>query len=136
MKHVVLQRAWSDERATLGMIKILDHKHDPIFTLENPLRETLRDCRIFAGDYVCSPYSGTKFKDVYIVNGVPERTTILFHWGNFEEDTEGCILVGLSALMHLDGRPMVANSKLAMAEFRRVMGDEEFLLKVVDELSF
>jgi len=79
MKHVVLQRAWSDERATLGMLKILNIPHDPFFTLENPLRETTHDSRIPSGNYVCTPYSGTKFKNVYKVLGVEGRTDILMH---------------------------------------------------------
>jgi hypothetical protein len=59
MKQVILQRSWSDGRATLGMLSVLGESHDPIFTLENPLRATEIDSRIPAGEYICGPYSGT-----------------------------------------------------------------------------
>lgn len=29
-----------------------------------------------------------------MVEDVPNRADILFHWGNFYDETEGCILVG------------------------------------------
>lgn len=127
MKTVVVQRAWSDDRATLGMLSILGEKHNPIFVLENPLRATTVDSRIPGGQYLCSPYSGTKYKDVYIVHDVPEREAILFHWGNYEADTEGCLLVGLSAGI-MNGQIAVMESKPAFKVFSDLIGKEEFIL--------
>lgn len=134
MKQVVLQRAWSDYRATLGMIKILDHDHPPLFTLENPLRATTVDSRIPGGDYICTPYSGTKFKDVYLVKDVPNRTAILFHVGNFERDTEGCILVGLGAGM-MKSEPAVMQSQDGFAIFKAVIGQQNFKLWIIDRFD-
>jgi len=131
MKQLILQRAWSDNRATLGMLSILDHDHDPIFTLENPLRKTHVDSRIPCGEYECEPYSGTKFKDVYILKNVPKRSYILIHWGNFEKDTEGCILLGLGSGM-LEGEPSVSSSKAAFKKFRNIVGEEKFNLWIRD----
>ena len=127
MKQVVLQRAWSDKRATLGMLSVLGEVHDPIFTLENPLRATNVDSRIPSGEYICDPYSGTKYKDVFIVKDVPDRSAILIHWGNFEEDTEGCILVGAGSGM-LAGKPAVLASKAAFAKLKGIIGSEPFNL--------
>lgn len=134
MKQVVIQRAWSDYRATLGMIKILDHDHPPIFTLENPLRATSVDSRIPGGEYICTPYSGTKYQDVYLVKDVPGRSAILFHWGNFERHTEGCILLGLGSGM-MNAEPAVMQSRDAFAIFRAVIGKENFNLQVVDRFE-
>lgn len=112
---------------TLGMLKIVEEDHPPIFTLENPWRKTPKDSRIPYGEYQCEPYSGTKYKDVYIVNDVPGRSAILFHWGNYESDTEGCILVGLGA-GEMNNRPAITHSKAAFKIFRRLIGDEPFHL--------
>jgi len=127
MKQVVLQRAWSDSRATIGMLSVLGETHDPIFTLENPLRLNAPDSRIPSGEYECEPYSGTKFKDVYVIKNVPHRTDILIHWGNFEKDTEGCVLIGLGSGM-LDGQPAVMASKPAFSKLREIVGEEKFSL--------
>lgn len=136
MKHVVLQRAWSDHRATLGMMTVVGEKHDPIFTLENPFREKLFDSRIPDGQYECEPFSGVKFKDVFLVKNVPERTDILIHCGNFERDTLGCILVGIEARMWPSNEPMVGNSRMAMERLRALIGDEPFLLIISPEIAY
>jgi hypothetical protein len=127
MNKVILQRAWADSRATLGMLSVEGMKHDPIFTLENPLRETSTDSRIPAGEYLCIAYSGAKHKNVYLVRDVPGRTTILIHAGNFEKDTEGCILLGLGAGI-VSGEPAVTASMTALQDFRNLLGREDFKL--------
>lgn len=133
MKTVVLQRAWSDARATLGMLSVLGETHDPIFTLENPFRAEVRDSRIPAGEYLCEPYSGSKHKDVYIVRDVPGRTAILLHTGNFEKDTDGCILLGNGAAMSARD-PMVTGSRAAFDKFKALIGREEFKLLILERL--
>jgi hypothetical protein len=49
---------------------------------------------ILAGRYLCrrvvSPSKGETFE----ISGVPGRSHILFHEGNTEENTEGCVLLG------------------------------------------
>ena len=46
------------------------------------------------GVYVCKRVDSLRFGDTFEVTGVPDRSHILFHAGNTEEDTQGCILVG------------------------------------------
>lgn len=135
MKHVVLQRAWSDHRATLGMLTVVGVQHDPIFTLENPLRETIIDSRIPDGEYECTHHSGPKFENVFLVKNVPERTDILIHWGNFERDTKGCILLGCGAWLNENNEPMILNSKRAIEKFREIIGKEDFVLTVAEEIT-
>lgn len=129
MTVVFLKRAFSNKEVTLGMLTIGDGEHDPVYTLENPQRETSKDSRIPAGIYTCEPYSGTKYKNVYIVKDVLGRSAILFHWGNTEKHTEGCILVGLSS-GELSGKPAVLNSKSAFNYFRGLVGEKPFKLVV------
>jgi hypothetical protein len=113
------------------MITIRGVDHEPIFTLENPLRQTDFDSRIDAGEYICEPYSGTKFKNVYKVMDVPRREDILIHAGNKERDTEGCILLGLTAET-MKEEPVVTMSKIAMDYFRDLIGPEKFKLRILD----
>lgn len=129
MIEVDLIRAFFDERATLGMLKVKGVSHDPLFTLENPWRHNLKDSSIPDGEYMCAPFSGVKYKKVYQVLDVPGRSYILFHWGNFESDTEGCILVGLGAGAIQD-RPAVLNSRLGFKKFKSIIGDNEFKLNI------
>jgi hypothetical protein len=126
---VFLKRAFSSKEVTLGMITVNDGEHDPIYTLENPQRSTKKDSRIPAGIYTCVPYSGTRYKNVYLVKDVPGRSAILFHWGNTEKDTAGCILLGLKT-GKLDGAPAVLSSKKAFSYFKSLVGEKPFKLVI------
>jgi len=62
---------------------------------------TLEDAKEFipAGAYRCGVHGWgnepVKIKKVWEVLNVPKRSAILFHAGNTDEDTRGCILVGI-----------------------------------------
>lgn len=126
-----LKRTQHLPNATLGTLTIDGVKTDPIYTLENPKRKTDKDNRIPAGTYKCKPYSGTKYKDVYIVENVPNRSAILFHWGNTSKDTEGCLLLG-NRIGKIGSEPAVLDSKQCFARFRSLIGKNEFTLVVED----
>ena len=125
-----IKRTHNLPSATLGTLTIDDVKTDPIYTLENPKRATDKDSRIPAGIYKCKPYSGTKYKDVYIVLDVPNRSAILLHAGNFERDTLGCILLGNK--FTLKPEPAVLESKKCFERFRSLIGKNEFTLTIED----
>lgn len=60
------------------------------------------------------------------VTNVPEHSGILFHSGNTEWDSEGCILLGLD-----DGRTMVGNSRATFNNFMKLQeGCDSFTLTV------
>lgn len=84
-----------------------------------------------SGQYTCKAVQSPKFGATYEVTKVPGRSHILFHAGNTEEDTEGCLLVGnaYGALSRQDedgGGVMtkwaVVDSKRAFQRFRDVLG--------------
>lgn len=127
---VTLTRGFKTDKVTLGMLQVRGEDHEPIYTLENPWKDNkpFISC-IPADSYSGRPYDGRKYKNVFIVDGVPERSGILFHHGNFEEDTSGCILVGMSA-GKLRGEPAIKDSKKAMEYLRLLLGGEGFILVI------
>jgi hypothetical protein len=132
MKQVKLTRSTHLSQATIGVLVIdQEEPHAPIFTLENPKRKTKEDDRIPAGEYECIPYSGKKYKNVYLVKDVPNRTGILLHWGNLESDTLGCILLG-NRVGEINGQPAVLDSRRCFKRFRELIGNNEFTLVVED----
>jgi len=125
---VTLTRSFKTNGVTMGMLTVEGQDHDPIFTLENPWQDNRPYISCIPEDsYACKPYNGTKYKDVYLVEGVPNRTGILFHSGNVETDTNGCILLGLSA-GKLKDEPAVLKSRDAMTLLRLLLGKESFIL--------
>ena len=62
---------------------------------------------------------------IFAIDGVPNFTDILFHWGNSEKDTEGCILLG-SALGDLDGPvPLIGSRKAYKVFYEKALAETE-----------
>lgn len=67
------------------------------------------------------------------VTGVAGHSGLLFHWGNWETDSEGCILLR-KVRDSLGGRPAVLSSHLAFSEFMwKMTGCDTFTLTVVND---
>lgn len=64
--------------------------------------------------------------ETFEVTNVPGHSGILFHTGNSEQDSDGCILLGQTAY-----EDRLYNSKTAFATFMRLLNTEtEFTLEV------
>ena len=115
-----------------GMFGVLLDEHFPVcVTLENPWLEnqTFVSC-IPAGNYICKPFSSDQHGETWEVTKVKGRTAILFHVGNTEDETEGCILLG-TAFGALDV-PAVLHSKNAFELLTAIVdGETEFMLTVL-----
>lgn len=69
--------------------------------------------------------------ETFEINGVEGHTNILFHVGNYDSDSEGCVLLGIRR----DG-DMILGSKLAFDQFMALQkGLMEFTLTVVDQVD-
>ena len=131
MKRVTLTRGFQTKDVTLGILRIQGEDHQPIFSLENPLRGTTVDSCIPAGIYRCGPYSSKKYPNAYQIHDVPGRTYILIHAGNSEKDTTGCVLLGLG-FAPLGSTTVLTQSRAAIVLFLSLIGREDFELEIRD----
>ena len=123
-----------------GMFGVALWNHIPFaVTLERQWRnnKTSESC-IPLGVYLCircnkSPdYHGDspRFGDTFQVFNVPGRSKILFHKGNLDDDTHGCILIGEQFGL-LSGTPGILSSLQGFSEFKRLSaGLDEFMLSI------
>lgn len=132
MKKLTLYRAYMGKDATLGMLGSKDYDLPPLYTLEEPWRDNERKVScIPSGVYVCKPHSGTRFKNVWRLQNVPNRDAILIHTGNTTDDIEGCILVGCDHGT-LKGKKAVLRSGEAIGILKAKIGiNESFILEIV-----
>jgi hypothetical protein len=111
---------------------LLEGRNPFAVTLERTYDYTgqLQRVKIPPGRWVCNrTYFYRGGYDTYEVS-VPGFQRLLFHKGNVEEDSEGCILVAQRYGV-LDGQPAILASKQGFADFmRRAAGRVEFTLNV------
>lgn len=83
------------------------------------------------GTYKCKRVNSPKFGNTFEVTGVPNRSAILFHKGNINDDSHGCILVG-EQFNPVSGKDGITASKEGFAEFlAKTANVNEFTLEVV-----
>ena len=114
--------------SSAGMFGVLIVDERPLcVTLENPwLDNQVGISCVPPGTYHCERIDSPNFGDTFMLEHVPDRSHILFHHGNTEPDTRGCILLG--QYYGLLGRtPAVLNSRAT----RRL-----FMDKLVETNSF
>ncbi len=126
--ELVRVREW--DGAVYGVLVIAGRPR--FVTLEEAWRGNERNVScIPLGKYRCIEYVSKKFGSTYLVEKVPGRDGILFHWGNTARDTQGCILVGSSFNPELGGNG-ITNSVKAFFRFMQLLkGAKEFELEIV-----
>lgn len=124
MIELDLIRVEETSEGALGLLKY--NGRVLCLTLEPDSRDPRR-FQIPPGSYECRRFHGRKFKDTFEIL-VEGHTALLFHWGNTEQDTTGCVLLGLMLGEH---PRQVSHSKMAFDRFmvlvRRV---ENFQLNI------
>ena len=64
------------------------------------------------------------------ITGIAGHTDLLFHWGNYDKDSEGCVLVG-EAVVQNGAIEMITNSRATFAKFMDSLnGIDEFEVTV------
>ena len=115
-----------------GIFGEIDIGNDYFFTLEHSydLKPKLPD-----GKYTCKRgehklHDGIPF-EAFEVMDVPGHTGILFHIGNYNRDSEGCILLGLALGAMINYGVMLVSSKQAFKKFMDIQKEcDEFNLIV------
>lgn len=125
MKTLDLIRLSTGADGTFGVL--LDQGIPFAITLEEEWLYNARDIScIPEGYYTCERIVSPKFGDTFEVKKVQGRSSILFHKGNTEINTQGCILIGESfgKLWALDDekgtkemQPAILQSWKGFAEF-------------------
>lgn len=126
---VEIVRLEESDQGTLGVLKL--NKEVLCLTLEPKDMENAQDISsIPVQQYICRRVNSSKYGRVFEVMDVPGRTDVLFHVGNTDKNTKGCILLG-SSFGRINGRRAVASSGKALQKFYdRLAGENQFHLTI------
>jgi len=130
MKSVLLVRGFYREDGTFGMLGV---DSVPIcVSVERPWANNQKGIScIPVGVYQCKRVNSPKFGNTFEVTGVSGRSEILFHSGNVDDDSHGCIILGENFEPWTDGSVSVRSSKQAFSEFlQALVGEESFELTI------
>ncbi len=92
--------------------------------------------KVPVGTYTCkrSPHRlhgmSVTFETFQLMD-VPNHSNILLHWGNFNKDSDGCILLGQEVTTGPKGEHMITNSRATFVKFMDLQdGVDTFTLTV------
>ena len=130
MKRLILKRVSSTTKCTLGVLIDSESGFIVSLMLELPWKFNRKsESCIPDGDYVCEPYSSDKYKNVFQVVDVTGRSHILIHSGNTVNDTNGCLLPGVSFGTYKENEA-VFQSKNSLSDIKKYVGDKSFKLTI------
>ena len=126
-----LKRVADNEDATFG---VLINGNIPFAVTLEPAWEDNKkgiSC-IPSGPYSCKRVKSPKFGDTFEILDVEGRTHILFHKGNSERNTQGCVLIA-EEFGRLNGKAAVLASGRGFTEFMSILKEvDEFELIIED----
>jgi hypothetical protein len=134
MYRAVLVRLEQNNHQTLGRFTLfngLDKVFDCV-TLELPWEDNQTNIScVPKGVYKVSPRYSDKYKNHYILEDVPNRRYILIHYGNFNTDTRGCVLLGSRfAQINSDSLLDITASRRTISELLSITEGEGFELTI------
>ena len=118
---IVLRRMGNSPWGVFGSLTIGDWSCK---TLERPWLGNQRNIScIPSGSYrmkkrpspLISRLTQEQYQEAWEIRLVPGRSDILFHPGNWIENSEGCVLVGMDYMVH-DNKPGISSSRKAFDE--------------------
>ena len=134
---------WSTGKdGTFGTLDGIPGFNTPLATCERPVDKNINGIACiptpkttYPCDYDISPRltakAGHPVKK-YHVRNVPGNPGILFHGGNFDDQSLGCILLGKQmSIDQATGEKMIIHSQEAVKEFETAMGGKPFDLAIV-----
>ena len=85
------------------------------------------------GQYICKKYSSARYPNTYEITGIQGRSYVLFHAGNTDDDTAGCVLLG-DEYGKLGKDRAILESGEAFDKFIKYLNDvDQFRLTIVEE---
>lgn len=134
--NALLKRQIKTEFATLGTLEIMDANNKSVFrckTLELPYRSNKKviSC-IPLGIYRVINKFSLKFGECFQVLNVKDRSGILFHIGNNQTNTHGCILVGAFFSFNSNVENWQIYESTKTMQVLRDLNIREFELLIVD----
>jgi hypothetical protein len=116
-----------------GTYGVMEYNGVPLgMTLEPNDRGNGANSRIPPGRYRCRRHNGPKYKNTWEIIEVPGRSAVLFHIGNIEDDSLGCVLLG-SSLASVKGKLGVGSSGATFARFMELSEKAEELSLTITE---
>ena len=132
MKTLIIRRIVTGGQGTFGNIIFENIPFALSLEREWLDNRTSVSC-IPAGEYFCKRVDSPRFGNTFEVANVKGRTHILFHKGNLDDDSHGCILVG-EEFGNIGKSSGIKSSKSGYNEFMALMSDvDEFRLIIVDD---
>lgn len=131
MKNFKLVRVAYIPDGTFGVLK--DEETPFCLTLEREWNDNKRgESCIPTGTYLCRRVQSPKFGNTFEICDVPDRSHILFHKGNLEDDSHGCVITG-EEYGEYKNKVAVLSSGRAFREFKqRTDSIDSFKLEVKD----
>lgn len=128
---VEVTRLEEGKQGSFGVLRV--NKKILCYTLEPPDRENEPGASsIPVQQYECMRTVSPRFGETFMVENVPGRSHILFHAGNREDDTSGCILLG-AQVGTLKGDRAVLCSGRAFADFMDLLQGQDRLSLTITE---
>ncbi len=130
-----LKRLWQKDEGYFSELTSVTDKHY-FYCLEHayPILPKLPN-----GSYTCIRgkhmlHNMTETFETFEVTGVKGHTGILFHWGNFAFDSNGCILLGQEMVKpSTESRWMLTQSRAAFAQFMLLLSGQDSFTLIVEE---
>lgn len=134
MIHWKLNRKKYADTQTVG---VMDVYEDDVFVFAVAILEqewnnnAIGNSCIPLGNYTVDSWDSEKHPNSFIVRGTEPRTAILFHTGNYNWHSKGCLLPGLYHKdINKDGYIDVAQSGAAMKKLNALCRGKEILLTI------
>lgn len=130
MKQFFLKRVSNTDHGVFGVL--MEGAIPFAVTLEPPWRDNKENESCIPVEmYRCERVLSPKFGMTFEITEVEGRTGILFHKGNLEKNTKGCVLIAEEFGILNDG-PAVLASGRGFSEFmQRLDGEDRFALSIM-----
>jgi hypothetical protein len=131
--NISLERSHIGSDGAFGRFFDVNDRH-VCFTLEHAYlnADGTYSVKLPPGKYTCKRRMSPHFKyELFQILGVPGHDFIEIHKGNFNNDSDGCVLLGENVKPQFNGDLMLINSAVAFDAFMDLQHDvDEFELTV------